>query len=79
MKRIFFYTLLVSLVVLINASNQSQNNTYTFSATLETVVVPDTDTNGETSEVLESTVVWEEAKVLVTQEVTNSAGEFETI
>jgi len=79
MKRIFVYTLLVSLVVLINASNQSQNNTYTITATLETVVVPDTDTNGETSEVLESTVGWEEAKVLVTQEVINSAGEFETI
>ena len=79
MNKILRFTLLIWWTFLLFACEQGANNSFTITGKLDTVHVPLTDGSDQTSEIDENTVDWSGAKVVVTQEVSNSAGEIETV
>ena len=79
MNKILQNSVLICLTLLLYACDQSQNNFYTITGTIETIDIPVVDGSDEIPNFEENAVDWGSANVIVTQEVTNSAGELETI
>lgn len=70
---------LICLTLLLQACEQGSNNIYTITGTIETVEIPIAEGSEEIPDVDENTVDWGSAIIVVTQEITNSDGEIETV
>ncbi len=79
MIKILQYSVLICLTMLLYACDQGQNNVYTITGTIETVEIPVVEGSEEIPDMDENAVDWGSAKIVVTQEITNSDGEIETI
>lgn len=79
MNKILQYSTLLCLTLLLHACDRGQNNLYTITGTVETVDIPVPDGSEEIPDVDENAVDWGSAKVIVTQAITNSIGEIETV
>lgn len=73
------YSVVICLTMLLYACDQGQNNVYTITGTIETVEIPVVEGSEEIPDMDENAVDWGSAKIVVTQETTNSSGEIEII
>lgn len=79
MNKTLQYSILLCLTLLLYSCDQGQTNVYTITGTIETVDIPVVDGSEEVPDVEENAVDWGSAKVVVTQETTNSTGEIATV
>ena len=77
MNTIFKLTLLSWFTLLLCACDQGPSSSFTITGKLDTVVVD--DSNEEISDSTEEPTDWGQAKIVVTQEITNAVGETEIV
>ena len=71
--------LMIGVLLLLQACDQGQDNSYTITGQLQTVYVEPVSDEGDSSEIDEDTVDWGASKIVVTKEITNSAGDSEVV
>lgn len=79
MKKHFQFLLLVFLTLLLYACNQEPDTRYQITGQIQTVEISLPEGSDELPQVDESPVDWRAAKVIVTQEITNVAGDIELV
>lgn len=79
MNKFLQYTLLVFLIWLLQACDQSPDRSFVITGTLETVNTPAIEGDEPTSEGNEHSADWSTARIAVTRDTINSSGKFETV
>ena len=79
MNKTLQLTLLFCLTLSLYACDQGQDSSYTIKGQLQTIHVDAVSDDSDTPEINEDTVDWGAAKIVVTKEITNSAGNTEVV
>ena len=79
MNKFLQYTLLVCLIWLLQACDQSPDRSFVIIGTLETVNTPATEGDEPSSEGNDPSADWSAARISVTRDTINSSGELETV
>lgn len=79
MKKHFQLLLVVSLTLLLYACNQEPHTSYKITGQIQTVEISLPEGSDDLPQVDENPVEWGSGKVIVTQEITNAAGDIELV